>query len=150
MITTAAYADAIELHVPFAPAPREPGAGGRGARHEVLEWLLSEHARSLPAPMSEEETDLLIRDLLTIRRPGAVGIRPGERLLLFDVGSGFNPPSVVRWPMERIALRDPEARLVRINLHHPELPRELGSRGVSVAAGAREAIAAIALALDAA
>jgi NAD-dependent SIR2 family protein deacetylase len=78
------------------------------------------------------------------------GIPPGERLLLLDVGSGFNTPSVVRWPMERIALRDPEARLVRINLHHAELPRELGSRGVSVAAGARETIAAIASALEAA
>ena len=76
------------------------------------------------------------------------GIPPGERLLLLDVGSGFNTPSVVRWPMERIALRDPEARLVRINLHHAELPRELGGRSLSVAAGAREALAAIVEAAD--
>jgi hypothetical protein len=45
--------------------------------------------------------------------------------------------------MERFALRDPEARLVRINLHHAEVPRELAGRGMSVAAGARETIAAI-------
>jgi len=38
----------------------------------VLEWLLSEHARSPPAATSDEEIDLLIRDLLTIRRSGAV------------------------------------------------------------------------------
>jgi len=72
VITADAYAGAIELQVPFAPTPREPGAGGGGARHEVLEWLLSEHARSLPAPTSEEEIDILIRDLLTIRRSAAV------------------------------------------------------------------------------
>ena len=72
MITADAYAEAINLHAPFAPAPREPGAGGGGARHEVLEWLLSEQARSLPVPTSEGEIDLLIRDLLTIRRPGPV------------------------------------------------------------------------------
>jgi NAD-dependent SIR2 family protein deacetylase len=78
------------------------------------------------------------------------GIPPGERLLLLDVGSGFNTPSVVRWPMERIALRDPAARIVRINLHNAELPRELGSRGLSVAAGAREALAAIVAAVEAA
>jgi NAD-dependent SIR2 family protein deacetylase len=71
------------------------------------------------------------------------GIRCGERLLLLDIGSGFNTPSLVRWPMERLALRDPVARIVRINLHHADLPRELGSRGLSVAAGAREALAAI-------
>jgi NAD-dependent SIR2 family protein deacetylase len=76
------------------------------------------------------------------------GTPPGERLLLLDVGSGFNTPSVVRWPMERVALRDPGARLVRINLHHAELPRELGGRGLSVAAGAREALAAIAVAVE--
>jgi NAD-dependent SIR2 family protein deacetylase len=71
------------------------------------------------------------------------GIPPRERLLLLDIGSGFNTPSVVRWPMERIALREPAARIVRINLHHADLPRELGGRGLSVAAGARETIAAI-------
>jgi hypothetical protein len=50
--------------------------------------------------------------------------------------------------MERIALRDPLARIVRINLHHADLPRELGGRGLSVAAGAREALAAIAVAAE--
>ena len=39
---------------------------------------------------------------------------------------------------------------MRINLHHADLPRELGGRGLSVAAGAREALAAIASALEAA
>jgi hypothetical protein len=83
-------------------------------------------------------------------RPWFGGIPHGERLLLLDIGSGFNTPSVVRWPRERIALRDPEARIVRINLHHAELPRELGGRGLSVAAGAREPLSAIASALEAA
>jgi NAD-dependent SIR2 family protein deacetylase len=78
------------------------------------------------------------------------GRAPGERLLLLDVGSGFNTPSVVRWPMEHIALRDPVARIVRINLHHADLPRELDSRGLSVAAGAREALAAIVAAVESA
>lgn len=76
------------------------------------------------------------------------GIRSGERLVLLDIGSGFNTPSVVRWPMERIALQDPAARIVRINLHHADLPREIGRRGVSVAAGAREALVAIAVAVE--
>jgi NAD-dependent SIR2 family protein deacetylase len=76
------------------------------------------------------------------------GIPPRERLLLLDIGSGFNTPSVVRWPMERIALRDPAVRIVRINPHHADLPRELDGRGLSVAAGAREALAAIVEAVE--
>jgi len=75
-------------------------------------------------------------------------IPSGERLLLLDIGTGFNTPSVVRWPMERIALRDPAARIVRVNLHHPDLPRALGSRGLSVRAGAREAIDEVAAAVE--
>jgi len=71
------------------------------------------------------------------------GAASSERLLLVDIGTGFNTPSVVRWPMERIALKEPAARFVRINLHHADLPRSLGRRGLSVAAGAREAIDAV-------
>ena len=55
------------------------------------DWFLEEPYR----PQSGEVAGLVRRDT------------SGERLLLVDVGSGFNTPSVVRWPMERIALRDP-------------------------------------------
>jgi NAD-dependent SIR2 family protein deacetylase len=76
------------------------------------------------------------------------GMSSEERLLLIDIGTGFNTPSVVRWPMEWIALREPTARLVRINLHDADLPHALGPRGLSVPSGAGETIAAIASALD--
>jgi NAD-dependent SIR2 family protein deacetylase len=65
------------------------------------------------------------------------------RLLLLDIGSGFNTPGVIRWPMERMAMRLPTSRLVRINLHDARVPRALGGRGLSVPAGAREAIEAV-------
>jgi NAD-dependent SIR2 family protein deacetylase len=67
-----------------------------------------------------------------------------ERLLLLDLGSGFNTPGVIRWPMERMAMRVGSARLVRINLHDAGVPRELGERALPVLSGAREAIEAVA------
>ncbi|MFI5844508.1 NAD-dependent protein deacetylase of SIR2 family [Catenuloplanes sp. NPDC051500] len=58
------------------------------------------------------------------------------KLLVLDVGTGFNTPSVVRWPMERVALGYPNARLVRINLEHPEVPEELAGRAIGLATDA--------------
>lgn len=55
-----------------------------------------------------------------------------RRLLVLEVGAGFNTPSVVRWRMEHLVHHHPGARLVRINLQHPELPEELGARAVSL------------------
>ncbi len=67
-----------------------------------------------------------------------------ERLVVLDIGSGFNTPSVVRWPVERVAQAIPTARFVRINRHDPDLRFPLGSRAVMVAAGAREVLDAVA------
>ncbi|HEY3450579.1 MAG TPA: NAD-dependent protein deacetylase of SIR2 family [Myxococcales bacterium] len=55
------------------------------------------------------------------------------RLLILDVGTGFNTPSVVRWLVEEIALAHSDADLVRVNAFHPEVPRELGRRGLGIA-----------------
>jgi O-acetyl-ADP-ribose deacetylase (regulator of RNase III) len=78
VITADAYADAIDLHVPFAPVLPESAAGDARARHEVLEWLLAEHVQSPPAPATG--IDVSIHDLLTIRRPAP--IPPGVQLRL--------------------------------------------------------------------
>ena len=67
-----------------------------------------------------------------------------ERLLVLDIGSGFNTPSVVRWPMERTAQTIPTARFVRINRHDPELHVELGARALTIAGGALAVIDAVA------
>ena len=54
-------------------------------------------------------------------------------LLILDVGTGFNTPGVVRWTTERIAMARPDATLVRVNVLHPEVPAELGNRGLGIA-----------------
>lgn len=54
-------------------------------------------------------------------------------LLVLCVGTGFNTPGVIRWPAEQVALGHPRGTLVRVNKHHPEVPRELGERGRGIA-----------------
>lgn len=55
------------------------------------------------------------------------------RLLVLDVGTGFNTPVVIRWPAEQITRHHPDAFLVRVNLGHPQVPRELGPRAMGIA-----------------
>lgn len=61
------------------------------------------------------------------------GIGDDERLIVLELGAGFNTPSVVRWPMERVAATIPGARLVRVNRDHAEVPTELGESGLGIA-----------------
>ncbi|HWS32509.1 MAG TPA: NAD-dependent protein deacetylase of SIR2 family [Actinoplanes sp.] len=60
----------------------------------------------------------------------------GTRLLVLDIGTGFNTPGVVRRPMEQIALAFPNARLARINRDHPQVPQALSGRAIGIAADA--------------
>ena len=55
------------------------------------------------------------------------------RLLVLDVGSGFNTPSVVRWPAEQIAARHADADLVRVNRFRPEVPAQPKGRTLGLA-----------------
>lgn len=68
------------------------------------------------------------------------------RLVVFDIGSGFNTPTVVRWPMERLVHNVPASRLVRINPAEPDVPRALGYRAIGVRTGAAEFVRAIEMA----
>jgi O-acetyl-ADP-ribose deacetylase (regulator of RNase III)/NAD-dependent SIR2 family protein deacetylase len=63
-----------------------------------------------------------------------------ERLIVLDIGSGFNTPSVVRWPMERTAKAIPSARFVRINKNEPGIDVDLGSRALCVAGRALDVL----------
>lgn len=62
-----------------------------------------------------------------------LGQRPDERLLVLDIGSGFNTPSVIRWPMEQITHALPGARLLRVNPEHPEVHPKIADRSLSFA-----------------
>jgi NAD-dependent SIR2 family protein deacetylase len=68
----------------------------------------------------------------------------GGRVLILELGAGFNTPSVVRWPMERWAASLPRARLVRVNREHPGLDHARVVEALSVPFDAGSAVAAFA------
>lgn len=67
-----------------------------------------------------------------------------RNMAIIEVGSGFNTPGVIRWPLEQIAQRHPEATLIRINRDHADVP----SDGISIAASADQAISTLLESMD--
>ena len=72
MITADSYAAAIRLQEPFVPLPPRPDVSEAQALRETLEWLLAEHGQTVEAVPADARPDVLIRNLLTIRRPGGI------------------------------------------------------------------------------
>lgn len=56
----------------------------------------------------------------------------GKTVVVLELGSGFNTPSVVRYPSEMLAQRG--ARLLRVNREHPEVHAQVPARGYRMGA----------------
>jgi NAD-dependent SIR2 family protein deacetylase len=69
-----------------------------------------------------------------------LGRTKAGRLVIIEVGAGFNTPSVVRWPCESIAAHHQNAHLIRINPHHPETQHPMNGRATCVATGAAKVL----------
>lgn len=55
-----------------------------------------------------------------------------KKLVLLELGVGFDVPTVIRWPFEKIAMLNYKAWLYRINQKLPQLPSEIKDKGTSV------------------
>jgi NAD-dependent SIR2 family protein deacetylase len=66
------------------------------------------------------------------------------RLVVIEIGAGFNTPSVIRWPCEVITARHRKAHLMRINPHHPKTQFPVGERATVLAMRAAPVLSALA------
>jgi len=66
-----------------------------------------------------------------------------KKLVILDVGSGFNTPGWIRWPAEQLVRSNPAARLLRINLDHPEVPADVAGRAASFQHSADQVVASL-------
>lgn len=60
--------------------------------------------------------------------------------LIIEIGAGFNTPSVIRWPGERLIKGTRQGKLIRINKDYPQVPDELGNRAVGINENAADVI----------
>lgn len=55
-----------------------------------------------------------------------------KKLVILELGVGYNSPRVIRWPFERIVQRLPKVQFVRINEKNPEVPESIKDRSLSI------------------
>ncbi|MGW0816970.1 NAD-dependent protein deacetylase of SIR2 family [Streptomyces viridiviolaceus] len=65
------------------------------------------------------------------------------RLLILELGAGFNTPGVIRHPGERLIRAFPHARLIRVNPTRPEVPAGLSDRALPLPADAGQLLNAL-------
>ena len=94
-------------------------------------------------PRRQVSPALLLSRFVKDGRLVTIPVAHAKRLVVLDIGSGFNTPMWIRWPSEKLVRSHERARLIRINLHHPEVPSELAERSVSFRAGADTIIDAL-------
>ena len=54
-----------------------------------------------------------------------------QKLLLLEIGVGFNTPSIIRWPFERIVAAFPHAALIRVNTENASVPNEITEKTIA-------------------
>ncbi len=65
------------------------------------------------------------------------------KVVLLELGIGFNTPSIIRYPFEQITYRNPNATLIRLNTDFPHGPAETAERTISFTENMEHVVAAL-------
>lgn len=60
-----------------------------------------------------------------------VGKNRSSRLVLLELGVGFNTPTIIRFPFERMTYENPVATLIRVNADYPQSSPEIRNQTIS-------------------
>ena len=63
-----------------------------------------------------------------------------EKLVLLELGVGFNTPTIIRFPFERLVRDHDNISLIRLNLDQAVVPESFGERAVGINADMAESI----------
>lgn len=63
-----------------------------------------------------------------------------EKTVLLELGIGFNTPTIVRFPFEKLIRENKNIKLIRLNLNEAIIPESFGGRAVGINADMTESI----------
>jgi len=109
-----AHMDQQALEIRETDIPRCPNCGG------YLERNLRIDSRFVEKPHLRKQGDYL----------EFIKQSAGGKLILLELGVGFNTPVIIRYPFERIASLHPGAALIRVNLDNPEVPQPIAAKSI--------------------
>ncbi len=55
-----------------------------------------------------------------------------KNIIIIELGEGFNMPSLIRWPLEKITFINNKARFIRINSTFPQIPENISEKSKAV------------------
>lgn len=67
----------------------------------------------------------------------------GKKLVFLELGVGFNTPTIIRLPFEKMVASLPDATLIRVNLSYPELMAKIEDKSVIIADDIGKTVTAI-------
>ena len=63
-----------------------------------------------------------------------------EKLVLLELGVGFNTPTIIRFPFEKLVREHDNISLIRLNLEQAVVPESFGRKAVGIHADMAESI----------
>lgn len=72
----------------------------------------------------------------------------GEKVVLLELGVGFNTPTIIRFPFEKMMRENAKWNFIRLNLKEALVPESLGQRAVGINRDISESITAISNVLE--
>ncbi|MFV0413476.1 MAG: NAD-dependent protein deacetylase, SIR2 family, partial [Oscillospiraceae bacterium] len=67
----------------------------------------------------------------------------GKKLVLLELGVGYNTPGIIRFPFDSIAQKNANASLIRINDTQPDIPKGAEESSVGIQADIGKALSDI-------
>lgn len=67
-------------------------------------------------------------------------ISSGRKICLLELGVGFNTPTIIRFPFEKLTRENEQISLLRLNLNEAVIPEHLGARAVGINADIERSI----------
>ncbi len=66
-----------------------------------------------------------------------------KKVVLLELGVGFNTPIIIRFPFEKMARENSSYSLIRMNMDEAVVPKSLGKRAIGIGGDMAKAVAAI-------
>lgn len=57
---------------------------------------------------------------------------PSKKVVLIELGVGFNTPIIIRFPFEKLVREHATYRLLRLNMDEAVVPESFGSRAIGI------------------
>ena len=63
-----------------------------------------------------------------------------KKIVLLELGVGFNTPIIIRFPFEKMVRENPSYNLIRLNMDEPEVPESFGKSAIGIGGDMTRAI----------